>query len=67
MGKISQKAGKCEVEVWTDGLPLWPVFRIEAINGEVHEVRVSAAHLHDLKYCIERVLVQLKGMRGGDG
>lgn len=57
--KIEQTAGRCGVEVYTDGTPFWPEITIEANNGEVVEVRVSVAELHNLRYCIDRVLAQL--------
>jgi hypothetical protein len=32
---------------------------IRARNGEPHEIRGRIADLHDLRYCIDRVLAQL--------
>lgn len=58
---IAQSAGRCLVRVYTDGSPLWPEIEIEANNGTLHEVRVSVQELHDLRYCIDRVLAQLGG------
>lgn len=53
---VKQSAGDCKIEAWTDGAPIWPELRIIANNGEEHQIRVSVAHLHDLRYCIDRVL-----------
>lgn len=57
--KIEQSAGGCEICVYTDGWPLWPVLRVKAINGEATEARLCVSDLHDLRYCIDRVLAQL--------
>ena len=59
MSAVRQFAGKCTVEVYTDGSPLWPEIIIVAANSDLHKVRVSMAELHDLRYCIDRVLAQL--------
>lgn len=56
---IQQKAGDCEVTIWADGSPAIVDLRVKANNGEVHEVRGTVSHLHDLRYCIDRVLSQL--------
>lgn len=58
--KIEQSAGACTVSVYTDGWPRWPEFVIIANNGEKHTVLGSVDHLHDLRYCIDRVLAQLE-------
>lgn len=57
--KVEQSAGRCRIEVYTEGSPLWPEIEIVANNGEKHRVRVSMGELHDLRYCIDRVLTQL--------
>lgn len=54
-----QSAGRCTVRAYTDGWPIWPEIEITANNGVVHEVRVGVEDLHDLRYCIDRVLAQL--------
>lgn len=58
--KIEQSAGACTVSVYTGGWPLWPEFTIIANNGEEHTVCGSVDHLHDLRYCIDRVLAQIE-------
>jgi hypothetical protein len=57
--RIAQRAGRVAVEVFTDGAPLWPEIEIEANNGEAFRVRISTNELHDLRYCVDRVLAQL--------
>jgi hypothetical protein len=57
--KVEQKAGRVGVCVFTDGSPLLPVITIRKSNGELIEARVSMAELHDLRYCVDRVLAQL--------
>jgi hypothetical protein len=58
--KIEQTAGACTVSIYTDGWPRWPEFMIIANNGERHTICGSVDHLHDLRYCIDRVLAQLE-------
>ena len=60
---IHQSAGDIAIEVYTDGSPVWPTLRISDNRGEGHEIRLSVAHLHDLAYCIQRVLAQLEPRR----
>lgn len=48
--KIEQTAGSIKVTGYTDGWPL--SFTVEAPN------RVGIEDLHDLRYCIDRVLHQ---------
>lgn len=52
--RIAQQAGGVEVYAYTDG---WPISVTVKIDGIEHRVGVSG--LHDLRYCIERVLSQL--------
>ena len=66
MSRIEQTAGGCSIVAYTDGAPIWPELEIVANNGEAHVIRVSVAHLHDLRYCIDRVLARLKA-DGGAG
>ena len=56
---IRQTAGNCSIEVYTDGWPLFPELTITGLNGDVVSVRVMTGDLHDLRYCIDRVLSQL--------
>lgn len=59
MTKIRQAAGTVSIEVYTDGSPLWPEIKFEASNGTQLDVRTDINSLHDLRYCINRVLAQL--------
>lgn len=61
--KVQQQAGNCEVVVYTDGAPLWPDITITAANGDRHKIRATRSELHDLRYCIGRVLAQLEEPR----
>lgn len=54
MNPIQQTAGECTVTVYTDGAPLWPEINIAGTKSQT-----SLATLHDLRYCIDRVLAQL--------
>jgi hypothetical protein len=54
MAKIEQTAGRSSVVVYTDGYPLCPEITVGDAN-----YRGSVADLHDLKYCIERVLANI--------
>jgi hypothetical protein len=38
---------------------MWPTITVVQNNGATIELNLSIAHLHDLRYCIERVLAQL--------
>lgn len=62
--KVQQSAGKAEVEVYTDGAPLWPRVRLTENNGERHEIHTDIKSLHDLRYCIDRVLSMLGNPHG---
>lgn len=62
---IIQSAGRCRIRVYTDGSPLWSEIEIEANNGTMHEVRIGVEELHDLRYCIDRVLQQLGNPANG--
>ncbi len=59
MARIEQSAGGAMVSVYTDGSPLWPDVSITQANGQVITARVAVNDLHDLRYCIDRVLAQL--------
>jgi hypothetical protein len=59
MSQIEQAAGDVRVRVYTDGSPMATYVTIRARNGEPHEIRGRIADLHDLRYCIDRVLAQL--------
>jgi hypothetical protein len=52
---IEQSAGDARVSVWTNG---WPRFFDIEIARET-SARVEVECLHDLRYCIDRVLSQL--------
>jgi len=61
MARIEQKAGAFEVSTYTDGVPFFYNFKYE--DEEIlHNMRTS--DLHDLRYCIDRVLSQVEGSRG---
>lgn len=62
--KIEQQAGSCRIEVYTDGSPLWPEVSIIGANGSENVSRVRVKDLHDLRYCIDRVLAQIENGRG---
>jgi hypothetical protein len=56
---VRQSAGNCHLEVYTGGSPLWPDLRVMQPNGQKVEVRMTEPDLHDLRYCIDRVLTML--------
>jgi hypothetical protein len=56
---VRQTCGGAEVEVYTDGSPLFSELAITKINGERVKARLSINDLHDIRYCIDRVLAQL--------
>lgn len=56
---IEQQAGKVAVRAYTDGSPVIIDLTILANNGDDHMIRTRIATLHDLRYCIDRVLAQL--------
>jgi hypothetical protein len=56
---IGQGAGRVEIKAYTDGSPISIVLYVTANNGERVEVRVWEDVLHDLRYCIDRVLAQI--------
>lgn len=39
---------------------LWPILKLRGINGEWVEVHLHREDLHDLQYCIGRVLAEGK-------
>jgi hypothetical protein len=53
--KIEQTAGDVSLVVYTDGAPLFP--QLTVAGGEPQRLTVNS--LHDLRYCIDRVLAQL--------
>lgn len=56
MAKIEQSAGEFRLETWTDGHPYWiKVFR----DGEELACSLTVSDLHDLRYCIGRMLAAL--------
>ncbi len=59
MSEIVQAAGGSRIGVYTDGWPHWPKVSLTQANGEVVSATITVADLHDLRYCIERVLAQL--------
>ena len=59
MNLISQSSGDCRVQVETDGSPLWAQLKITKLNGEFANTKITVSDLHDLRYCIDRVLAQL--------
>lgn len=56
---IRQTAGNCSITVYTGGSPLFPDLQIKAINGDDYSVKMNVNDLHDLRYCIDRVLAEL--------
>ena len=64
MSPIRQTAGACMIEVYTDGYPLFPQITIKQPNSDVVVSRGSVADLHDLRYCIDRVLAQIPTPKG---
>lgn len=61
---VHQNAGKVEVEVYTDASPLRPRVFLTENNGERHEIHTDIKSLHDLRYCIDRVLNMLGNPHG---
>lgn len=57
--KVQQRAGNCHLEVYLEGSPLWPTLTLTKLNGERVEARLSMEDLHDLRYCVERVLTMV--------
>jgi len=57
---VAQSAGDCSVKVYTDGHPLYATIEIDTRSGQgTKSAHVEIAYLHDLRYCIDRVLEQL--------
>lgn len=52
---IKQSAGDVSIACHTGGWPVRPEIRI----ADHETIRVHVAALHDLRYCIDRVLAQL--------
>lgn len=61
---VQQSAGKVKIDVYTGGSPMWPRIFIVENNGEQHEIHTDVKTLHDLRYCIDRVLNMLGNPRG---
>lgn len=56
--KIAQSAGRVSIEGWTEGYPLFVNLCIgEDTDRYLH--RISLNDLHDLRYCVDRVLAQV--------
>jgi hypothetical protein len=58
--KIEQKAGKVTITAWTDSSPTSINVEYQQWNGDIDTFRMRPEHLHDLRYCIDRVLAQIK-------
>lgn len=59
MSDVNATAGNARIWAHADGWPIWVDLVVSGINGAEVEVRVSTNDLHDLRYCIDRVLAQL--------
>lgn len=59
MARIEQSAGACTIVVYTDGSPFWPEITLTSVSGQKVTAMVDVASLHDIRYCISRVLDQL--------
>jgi len=60
---IEQTAGSVGVRVFTDGWPRWPQIEIDTQSGQgVVSCQVGVEYLHDLRFCIDRVLAQLDAL-----
>ncbi|PHP18772.1 hypothetical protein CG471_16015 [Sphingobium sp. IP1] len=57
---IKQKAGDIEFTAYTDGYPIQIVARLHAGQIDSVDYRLSVNDLHDLRYCVDRVLAQLQ-------
>lgn len=57
---IKQKAGDIEITAYTDGYPIQIVVRLHAGQIDGVDYRLSVNDLHDLRYCVDRVLAQLQ-------
>ena len=66
MARIEQKAGAFEVSTYTDGVPFfYSVRHIETYREDDVVLRnMKTSDLHDLRYCIDRVLSQVEGLPG---
>lgn len=53
--KIAKQAGRFEAQCYTDGYPLWTEIYID--GGSLG--RFALEDLHDLKHCLDRMLVRL--------
>jgi hypothetical protein len=53
---IKQTCGQVTISADTHGSPVWADL---AIDGQTVNHRLSVGDLHDLRYCIDRVLTQL--------
>jgi len=58
--KIEQKAGKFSIETWTDGAPMWVVIERD---GERIAGLLQLSDLHDLRYCCDRMIVQMEACK----
>ncbi|WP_343546763.1 hypothetical protein [Sphingobium yanoikuyae] len=57
---ITQKAGEIEITAYTDGHPVQIYVRLHAGQIDSVDYRLSVNDLHDLRYCVDRVLAQLQ-------
>lgn len=60
MNRYQQSAGEVEITVYTDGWPLRHTVKFGRGHREI-EVLLSTDGLHDLRYCIDRILAQIPG------
>lgn len=56
---IKQSAGMIAVEAYTDGHPITANLHLQRGGSEAHLRGLGVNDLHDLRYCVDRVLAQL--------
>ena len=56
--KVEQSAGRFKLSTWTEGWPLWIDFEID--GQKVEGFHLVADEMHDLRYCIDRLLAKLE-------
>lgn len=57
---LQQNAGKVTIDAFTGGHPIQITVTYDQWNGERTDFRMNPEHLHDLRYCIDRMLAKIE-------
>jgi len=58
--RIAKQSGRFELQHYTGGYPLWTEVYLD--GGSLG--KFDPEDLHDLKYCIERMLIRIEAIQG---